>query len=130
MSSVATDRRRFKVGTAGWTVADLEDPQIERRWFRGRYELAEGVLTTMPAAYFVAGEAVCNLLFRVHDHGRQAGMKARFSTGVDIVVSERRVARSDAAMLLPADSRRQGAAGREGGEGDGRGGGLAKGGGT
>src|SRR6266700_2429219 len=110
MSSVATERRRFKVGTTGWTVADLEDPEIERRWFRGRYEIVEGVLTTMPLAHFVAGEAVCNLLFRVHDHVRQAGVKARFSTGVDIVINERRVARSDAAMLLPADSRRQVAA--------------------
>jgi len=108
MSSVATERRRFKVGTTGWTVADLEDPQIERRWFSGRYEIVEGVLTTMPAAYFVAGEAVCNLVFRVHDHVRQAGVKARFSTGVDIVLSERRVARSDgcvqAGVALPCAS--------------------------
>lgn len=37
----------FEPGTTGWTAADLDDPRIEREWFRGRYEIVEGVLTLL-----------------------------------------------------------------------------------
>jgi hypothetical protein len=106
------------VGTTGWTAADLEDPEIERRWFNGRYEIVEGVLTKRPAAYFAGGESLYNLMRLVDEGSRSLGAKPRFSVEVDIVVSERRVARSDAAMLLPQDSRRQAAAAKKVGKTD------------
>jgi hypothetical protein len=43
-------RRKFRLGTTGWTVDDLDDARTERLWLRGRYEIVEGVLTTLPPA--------------------------------------------------------------------------------
>jgi len=37
-------RRKFEVGTTGWTADDLDDERIERHWESGRYEIVEGVL--------------------------------------------------------------------------------------
>lgn len=88
-----------------WPSAD--DPEIERRWANGRYEIVEGVLTTMPPAYFVGGNALFNVLHRIKSHLEQTGQRGRFATGLDVVVDEDRVARSDAAMLTPADEARQ-----------------------
>jgi Uma2 family endonuclease len=114
MSTVDVETRPFRPGTTGWTAADLDDPEIERLWFRGRYEIVEGVLAEMPAAYFAGGESLTNLIYVM----RVQGVKARFATEVDVVVSARRVARSDAAVLLPADSKRQAAAARKAGKTD------------
>lgn len=107
MPPTITSSRRFEPGTTGWTVHDLDDPQIERQWANGRYEIVEGVLTTMPPAYFVGGNALFNLLHRIKSHLEQAGQPGRFATELDVVVDEDRVAHSDAAMLTPADEARQ-----------------------
>jgi Uma2 family endonuclease len=107
MSSTITSSRPFEPGTTGWTVHDLDDPEIERRWAAGRYEIVEGVLTTMPPAYFVGGNALFNLLYEIKFHLRQSRQPGRFATELDIVVDEDRVARSDAAMLTPQDEARQ-----------------------
>jgi Uma2 family endonuclease len=105
MHSTLTESRSFEPGTTGWTARDLDDPEIERHWFNGRYEIVEGVLTTMPPAYFVGGETLLRLISRVVLHtGEAAGS---FATEVDIVVDEDRVARADAAFLTPADKQRQ-----------------------
>lgn len=39
MTAPATGSRPFEVGTTGWTADDLLDPQIERQWEDGRYEI-------------------------------------------------------------------------------------------
>lgn len=118
MSHVDLELRPFAPSTTGWTAADLDDPEIERMWFEGHYEIVEGVLTNKPPAFFIGGEGLFNLMARVSAFARAVGMKPRFSTEVDIVVSQRRVARADAAMLLPADSKRQAAAARKAGKVD------------
>lgn len=118
MASTDVEIRRFEPGTTGWTVDDLEDPAIERQWFNGAYEIVDGVLTKMPPAYFSGGESLYNLMRAVDEHAKSLGVKARFSTEVDIVVSRRRVARADAAMLLPDDTAKQAAAARQMGKRD------------
>jgi Uma2 family endonuclease len=110
--------QRFRLGTTGWTAADLEDREIERRWFRGRHEIVDGVLAELPRVYLAEGEALVNLLFLVNDFTKARGIRARFAVAVDIVVSERRVARCDGAMLLASDSERQAAAARRAGKTD------------
>jgi hypothetical protein len=111
--------RVFAPGTMGWTVADLEDPLFARLWFAGRYEIVEGVLTQMPAAYFAGQEALYNLMRVVEDHAvAELGVRPRIAMEVEVVVNLRRLARSDAAMLLPADSKRQTAAARKAGKTD------------
>jgi Uma2 family endonuclease len=99
-------------------VDDLEDPAIERQWFNGPYEIVDGVLTKTPPAYFAGGESLFLLMTLAREHAAKLGTKARFSTEVDIVCSRRRVARSDAAMLLPDDTARQNAAARKVGKTD------------
>ena len=54
--------RRFEPGTTGWSADDLDDPEIERLWFQGAYEIVEGVLTKMPPAYFDGSIAVQRLV--------------------------------------------------------------------
>ena len=112
MPSTATSLRAFKPGTTGWTVHDLDDPRIERKWFRGRYEIVEGVLTIMPPAYFAGGNALFNLMHHVKNHLDQTGRYGRFGTEVDVVVDEIRVARSDAVMLTREEEMRQADAAR------------------
>lgn len=107
MPPAITSSRPFKPGTTGWTVRDLDDPRIEEKWFRGRYEIVEGVLTIMPPAYFAGGNALFNLIFFIKTYLRGRGLPGRFATELDVVVDEVRVARSDAAMLTPDDEARQ-----------------------
>jgi len=46
MTRLAAEPRSVVPGTTRWTADDLDDPRIEREWFRGHYEIIEGVLTT------------------------------------------------------------------------------------
>src|SRR4051812_2069306 len=97
--SVAPLQREFVPGTTGWSVDDLDDPEIERLWFQGRYEIVEGVLTHMPAAYFDSGSALQELMFRLRSHVESAGLGGKFATEVDLVLGDLRVPRVDAVYL-------------------------------
>jgi Uma2 family endonuclease len=105
MPSSVTESRRFEPGTTGWRASDLDDPEIERFWLAGRFEIVEGVLTKMPPAYFIGGETTYRVMFRVTTHiGEAAGS---FAPEVDVVVDEDRVARADAVFLTPDQKLRQ-----------------------
>src|SRR4051812_36812614 len=94
-----TSTKPFIPGTTGWTATDLDDPGIERQWLAGRYEIIEGVLTMMAAAYFAGGEGLENLVFLVKEHLKTRGVRGGFSPEVDIVVDPIRVVRADAVYL-------------------------------
>lgn len=100
-------QKEFKPGTTGWTAADLDDPEIERLWFAGRYEIIEGVLTEMAPAYFSGGEGLSQLMFRLQEHVHKAGGSGGFAQEVDIVISRRRVVRADGVYLDPSTKERQ-----------------------
>jgi Uma2 family endonuclease len=105
MRGTLIETRPFEPGTTGWTADDLDDPEIEREWSAGRYEIVEGVLTKMPPAYFIGGKVLFRLMNRVAAHiGEEAGS---FASEVEIVVDEHRVVRADAAFLTPAEEKRQ-----------------------
>jgi Uma2 family endonuclease len=118
MTLAAHESKCFEVGTTGWTASDLDDPVIEQSWLEGRYEIVEGVLTTMPPAYFVGGHALSNLVFLLMTHCRQQGLDHQFATEVDVVIDEARVARIDAIMLTPQDRALQAAAAQKAGRTD------------
>jgi len=118
MATPVTISRPFEVGTMGWTAADLDDPQIEREWFAGRYEIVEGVLTKMPPAYFAGGSGLFELLGELRDYLKRNRRSDRIGTEVDIVVDEARVAVADAVLLNSADQRRQSEAARKAGRKD------------
>ena len=105
MSTDLTKTRQFEPGTTGWTARDLDDPPIERQWFNGRYEIVEGVLTTLPPAYYIGGKALYRLMSRVTALiGEEVGS---FATEVEIIVDEDRVVRADAAFVTPAEEQKQ-----------------------
>jgi Uma2 family endonuclease len=107
MIQVAASSRPFVPGTTGWTVRDLEDPQIERLWFQGRFEIVNGVLTTMPPAYFLGTRCLQELVFILKSELKKNHIPDAFGGEVDIVIDEDRVVRADAVWLTPADSERQ-----------------------
>ncbi len=99
MAEVLTTPKKFEPGTLGWTAGDLDDPRVEAEWVRGRYEIVEGVLTTMPAAYFEGGMAVQNLIYLLESHLRPQGIRGGFAAEVDIIIDAARVVRADAVFL-------------------------------
>jgi Uma2 family endonuclease len=99
--------RAFVPGTTGWTADDLDDHAIEAQWLRGGYEIIEGVLTTMPAAYFAGGEAVENLVYIVKSHLEPRGVWGGFAPEVDIIIDKTRVVRADSVYLTPEQKERQ-----------------------
>ena len=107
MSSTPTISKPFVPGTTGWTVADLDDPATEQRWLAGRYEIVEGVLTTMPPAYFEGGNAAFNVMFLVKTYLNERGLRGRLSYEVDLVIDDARVARADAILMTPGDEQAQ-----------------------
>ena len=108
----------FEPGTFGWVASDLDDPKIEREWFKGRYEIVEGVLAKMPPAYFTGGSALTELINQVTWHLRQRGHKWRFATEVEVVVDQIRVPRADAVLLSKEDAQKQRAAAKVAGKRD------------
>jgi Uma2 family endonuclease len=118
MSDLLTFTRPFKPGTTGWTASDLDDPAIERQWVKGNYEIVEGVLTTMPPAYFAGGNAVANLIYLLKAHSKAAQLGWRFATEADIVIDPLRVPRVDAVMLTSGDAKKQEQAARASGKVD------------
>ena len=99
--------RELKPGTTGWSVADLDDPAIDREWSFGRYELIEGVLSVMPAASFDASESMNELVVLLATHVRANGVRGGFGQEVDVVLDESRVVRADMVYLDPPTKRRQ-----------------------
>ncbi len=112
--------RAFEPGTTGWTAADLDEPDIERAWFEGRFEIVEGVLTTMAPAYFAGGEGTFNLLFALKQYLNQHKMRHAISTEVDIVLDPIRVILADAVLLSPEERLRQQEAATAAGRADAR----------
>ena len=107
MSSQAVSSRPFEAGTTGWTASDLENPAIEAQWVRGNYEIVEGVLTKMPPAYFVGGNAAFNLMALLKSYSTQRGLNFRLAAEGEIVIDELRVPRCDAVLLSPEDAQKQ-----------------------
>src|SRR4051812_13638915 len=104
--------RPFLPGTTGWSADDLDDPEIERQWCQGRYEIVEGVLTIMPPAMFDGGLALQRLVRLCSDHTIANGLGDGFAIEVDVILGHRRVPVVDAIFLTPQEKERQKAAHR------------------
>jgi Uma2 family endonuclease len=118
MSSVAASSRPFVPGTTGWTANDLDDPTIERQWFEGRYEIVDGVLTTMPPAYFTGMRPLQELIFILKAHLKKQNLHDDFGGEVDVIIDEDRFAGADAVWLTPQDQEKQRRAVLAGGKSD------------
>ncbi|HZL35963.1 MAG TPA: Uma2 family endonuclease [Tepidisphaeraceae bacterium] len=101
--------RRFTPGTTGWTEDDLDDPGIERLWHRGGYEIIEGVLTKMPAAYLDGSLPLRRLVRQVERQLEQRSIAGEFAFEVDLVINQIRIPVVDAVFLTQAQMEQQGA---------------------
>jgi Uma2 family endonuclease len=99
VTTASTTARKLEPGTSGWTACDLDDPQIAEQWDRGRFEIVHGILKKMPPADFVHGEVVIELLTLARAHFRAAGITARISTEVDLIVDDDDVLRVDGMLV-------------------------------
>ena len=99
--------RPFVPGTPGWAASDLDDPEVERLWFEGSYEIVNGVLTTMAPAFYVGGKATSILLRIGIGYLEDRGMGGSFGTEVDIIIDESRVVKADAIHMSADDEKRQ-----------------------
>jgi len=107
MTVLDSSIRPFEPGTTGWTVDDLDDPQIERQWEMGAYEIVEGVLTKMPPAYYDGNICVGRLVRIVERHLDAAQIPGEFTFESDLVLGSQRLARPDAVFLTPEQHRQQ-----------------------
>ena len=107
MTSAVISTRPFEPGTTGWTARDLDDPEIERRWFSGRYEIVEGVLSKMPPAYFSGSQALQELIFNLKSYLKQRSLPDNFAGEADLILDETRVLVADAVWMSPQDKARQ-----------------------
>jgi len=103
----AVRSKHFRPGTTGWTAADLDDPRIEQRWENGRYEIINGVLTRTPAAYFIGGEILANLIAELRPQLKAKKIGGSFAVEVDLIIDEHRLIKADACFMTPADRRKQ-----------------------
>lgn len=90
-------------GTVGWSVQDLDDPQIRALWDAGRYEIIGGALAVMPATSFRSGMVVDNLKFALRDYFARQQVRAATSSGVELIIEEAYVLRADAVLVLGDD---------------------------
>ena len=104
--------RPFIPGSCGWSVSDLDDPQVRRKWARGRYQIIEGVLSIMPPAYLPHGASLFTLLSIVRTHLKEHKIAAKLATEVDLVLAPKRIVVADAVMMTPQDQKHQAAATR------------------
>lgn len=107
LTTLELERKAFVPGTTGWTADDLDDPEIERQWEAGSYEIVEGVLTLMPPALFDGSAALQNLTFLMQLHVRENTLGGSFAPETDFIVGRKRVARPDMVYLSEEDLRRQ-----------------------
>ena len=97
------EQRQFAPGTPGWSAEDLPNPEVERLWELGSYEIVEGVLTIVPPAQFASSSSLLNLLFIVTRFMEESGIEGQFGIEADYIISGQRVARTDALLLMKAD---------------------------
>jgi Uma2 family endonuclease len=111
MSLHASRLREFEPGTTGWTLDDLKDPAIRRLWDEGRYEIIEGVLTSMPAARFSHGGPIGNLIFLLKSYDIERKLGWTLAPEADVAATQDRIFRCDLVLMTPADIERQRAMG-------------------
>ena len=99
ISQAASISRPFIPGSSGWTEADLDDPEIQELWENGSYEIVEGVLAKMPAAYLEGSIPLRRLVRAIERHLEKTGIPGEFGFEVDLVLARDRVPRVDAVFL-------------------------------
>jgi Uma2 family endonuclease len=85
----------LRPGTLGWSIDDLEDPDVYFLWAEGRYEIHDGVLVEMPSSQFCGGAVVSNLTFILRPYLSGLHLRPQFAPAADIQALPDRVVRGD-----------------------------------
>lgn len=85
----------------------MDDLEIESKWLQGRYEIIDGVLTTMPPAYFIGTQSLQELVFVLKAYLKNRGLPNHFGGEADIIIDEDRVVVADTVWMTLADQERQ-----------------------
>ena len=85
----------LRPGTLGWSINDLEDPDVYFRWAQGRYEIHDGLLVEMPPSPFCGGAAVFNLIQILDPYLMARQLRPSFAPGAGIEALPNRVVRGD-----------------------------------
>ena len=93
----------LRPGTMGWSIADLDDPDIYFQWAEGRFEIHDGVLVAMPASQFYGGAAAMSLSDLLKPYLRGLGLRPTFAPEADIEVLPDRVVRGDTVAIWGDD---------------------------
>src|SRR2546430_933419 len=105
--TIAHTTREFTPGTTGWTADDLDDPEIERLWDAGAYEIVEGVLTLMPPAYHDGTLPLSRLRRIIERYLDQQKIPGDCTGEDDVILDRKRIARVDMLFMTPEDHRKQ-----------------------
>jgi Uma2 family endonuclease len=93
----------LRPGTVGWSIEDLDDPEVHALWDQGRYEIHDGVLVEMPSSQFYGGAVVINLIRALDPYLTQRYLRADFAPEADIQVLPDRVVRGDTVAVWGDD---------------------------
>src|SRR5947199_5682868 len=89
MIASAQIRRPFVAGSSGWTASELDEPPIAKLWDEANFELIDGVLTSMPPAYYDGQKRLRRLIDIVEEHLKSVGRgDERFAFEIDIILSD------------------------------------------
>ena len=103
----AIAHRKFEPGTTGWTIHDLDDPQVSWEWSEGRYEIVDGVLTKMAPQGFGTVDPLEKLRRFLERHLDATGQAGEFYREVDLLLNDDRIARPDLQFLTERQQREQ-----------------------
>src|SRR5437764_13819103 len=107
MTLTAIAHRKFEPGTTGWTIHDLDDPQIFWEWSEGRYEIVDGVLTKMAPQGFETVDPLEELRRFIERHLDATSQSGKFYREVDFLLNDDRIARPDLFFLTEQQRREQ-----------------------
>lgn len=99
--------RAFEPGSTGWSAADLDDPRYEHFWAAGKYEIIDGVIAQMAPAYMVGIWALKRLCGIVEKHLASVGQQGDFLPEMELMLTDSRVLRPDAALVTPEFAEKQ-----------------------
>src|SRR5882724_111970 len=103
----AITHRAFEPGTTGWSIDDLDDPEILWQWTEGRYEIVEGVLTKTAPQGFDGIFPLSRLCRQIESQLQATGHAGEFHSETDLLLQQDRVTRPDAIFLTAQQFREQ-----------------------
>jgi Uma2 family endonuclease len=105
--TIASEHKQLIPGSTGWSIDDLDDPEVRWQFDEGRFEIVYGVLAKMSPPMFDHGLALGRLIRVLHRYFDAKGIDADVAPAPTVVIDRRRVLLADLVMLTGDDLARQ-----------------------